>query len=123
MKKELFFVEVGVLLDEKDPEFDCYHINGFFDDIFGFYDENRLTFLTYKKALEYALNYIENGVERTYAFIHNSICNIDDEQLKEIKDFASCEYSIENPKFEDVLFFAYKKEKSTDIIINRRLKK
>ena len=53
MKKQLYFVEVGVLLNPNDKEFDYYHINGFYDDEFGFYDENRLTYLNYDEAKEY----------------------------------------------------------------------
>lgn len=31
MKQTLYFVEVGVLLDHTDKEYECYKINGFHD--------------------------------------------------------------------------------------------
>ena len=108
MKKELFFVEVGVLLTPDDKEFDYYKINEFFDDRFGFYDENRLTFLNYDKAERYVKNYINEGVEKTYGFVHSVICNITDEELQEIADFKYCEASLCNPTRKNVEYFAYK---------------
>ena len=108
MKKQLYFVEVGVLLKPNDKEFDYYHINGFYDDEFGFYDENRLTFLSYDEARKYADYYIEKGIEGTYSFIHSNVCNITDEELEEIQTSLYCECCLENPNKEDVLYFAYK---------------
>ena len=35
---------------------------------FAYYDENILTFLTKEQAYNYGKEYVENGVEKTYAF-------------------------------------------------------
>ena len=107
MEKELFFVEVGVLLDKEHPEFEYYKIRNFYEE-FGFYDENKLTFLTYAEAENYANNYIKSGVNTTYGIVYSFICNIDDNDLEEIELFAYCEASLEPPEHETTLYFAYK---------------
>lgn len=110
MKQHLYFVEVGVLLTKDDTEFDCYTISNFYNDKFGFFDENRLTFLTEAQALKYANDYVNNGVEYTYAFIHDSIENIDEDDLREIVEACYCEYSLENPHKKDIIYFIYKEK-------------
>lgn len=107
MNKQLYFVEVGVLLNKTHPEFECYQISNFYDQ-FGFYDENRLTFTTLNKALKYAKKYVEDGVNNTYVIVYTFVCNIDDEELQEIKDIAYSECSLENPSIETTIFFQYK---------------
>lgn len=116
MKQTLYFVEVGVLLDHTDKEYEYYKINGFHDTIFGFYDENKLTFLTLKEAKEYADNYIKDGVNKTYAIIYSFVCNIDDNDLEEITQHAYCEYSLEPPQLDTTLYFAYKNDYKLNIV-------
>ena len=116
MKQTLYFVEVGVLLDHTDKEYECYKINGFHDTIFGFYDENKLTFLTLKEAKEYADNYIKDGVNKTYAIIYSFVCNIDDNDLEEITQHAYCEYSLEPPQLDTTLYFAFKNYNKLNIV-------
>lgn len=108
MERKLFFVEVGVLLGKDASEFESYNIKGFYEGKLGFYDENKLTFLTYEKAKEYADYYIKHGVETTYAIIYSFVCNIEDNELKEIKESAYCEWSLEPPEEDTVLYFAHK---------------
>ena len=84
---QLYFVEVGVLLKEDNEEFEDYQISDFYDDKFGFYDENKLAFFDLKEAMEYARKYVEKGVIDTYAFVYYDRVNIDemsDYQLLEI---------------------------------------
>ena len=120
MKQKLYFVEVGVLLNPNDKEFEYYKVKDFFDDQFGFYDENRLTFLTYKEAREYCDKYIEDSVDGTYAILQSWVCNIDDNDLEEIKNNAYCDYNLENPQMDCTLYFAYKKDKQFFVDILRK---
>ena len=108
MRKTLYFVEVGVLLTKTAHEFEEYKIRGFYDDVYGFYDENVATFTTYNKAKKYADTYVNNGNLNTYGFIQSANCNITDEQLEEIKTNAYYEYSLEPPVAEDIEYFTYK---------------
>ena len=116
MKQTLYFVEVGVLLDHTNKEYEYYKINGFHDTIFGFYDENKLTFLSLKDAKEYADNYINDGVDKTYAIIYSFVCNIDDNDLEEIITSKCCEYSLEPPQLDTTLYFAYKTDNKLNIV-------
>lgn len=119
MKQQLYFVEVGVLLDPSDKEFEYYKVKDFFDYQFGFYDENRLTFLTYEEARKYCDKYIEDGVDGTYAILQSWVCNIDDNDLEEIKNNAYSDYNLENPQIENTLYFAYNKDKQFFVEIIR----
>lgn len=83
----LYFVEVGVLLKEDNEEFEDYQISDFYDDKFGFYDENKLAFFDLKEAMDYARKYVEKGVINTYAFVYYDRVNVDemsDYQLLEV---------------------------------------
>lgn len=107
MKKHLYFVEVGVLMDETNEDFNSYKIMGFHEEL-AFYDENKLTFLTKQEAMDYATDYITRGVEKTYAILYNCICNIEEKELQEIKDSLYCEHSLDMP-IETITDFYYKK--------------
>lgn len=108
MKKEIFVLEVGVLLDKTNAEFEYYHIHNFFENEFAFYDENRITYFDYSFAKEYADKYIKEGVNKTYAIIHSYIVNLDDCDIEEINNYGYCEQSLENPTKETTQYFAYK---------------
>lgn len=79
---EIYQVEVGVLLDETDEEFESY--NGVFDNKWGYYNENLWFCYDLDDAKESALNYAKNGVEKTYAII------------SKINGFDKNEYKIES---------------------------
>lgn len=65
--KKIYQVEVGVLLNKDNEEFEYY--NNAFDKQWGYYDEN-IWFTTSKQfARQSALQYVKNGVENTYAII------------------------------------------------------
>lgn len=107
MKKELFILEVGVLLQPDNEEFDCYNITGFYENVYGFYDENVCVFLDYDKAKKYAGFYVKEGVDNTYAYIRNETYNLDEEDLKNIEDSLS--YDIDyNFTEKDVIYFIRK---------------
>lgn len=106
MKKNLYFVEVGILLTPNDDDFACYQINDFHREL-GFYDENKLTFLTQQEANDYAMDYVKSGINNTYAILYDYNCNITKDQLQEIKDFKSCEYSLDM-SINDITEFIYK---------------
>lgn len=105
----LYFVEVGVLLTEKDEVYDSYQINGFHEE-YGFFDENRCAYFDFKRAKEYADNYVANGVIGTYAIIHYTRVNIDslsDNNLIEILNSA-CYDDIPNPNTDNLISFQSK---------------
>lgn len=106
MEKTLYFVEVGVLTPP-DYELESYKIKGFHEE-FGFYDENKLTFLTQEEAKNYGLSYIEMGVENTYAILYNYICDVEDCDMEEITNWHYCEFSLDMPT-ETITDFFYKK--------------
>lgn len=69
MKCFLISCDVGILLTKEDKEFDFYSC--VYDHKYGYYDENQIV---YKKestneAIEYAKQYVNDGVDMTYAVI------------------------------------------------------
>lgn len=80
LKFPLYKVEVGVLWneDEKMEDYDCY--NKVYDKRYGYFDENVAFELDYSQALNYAKQYVENGVNGTYAII--SKIDFDNEYYK-----------------------------------------
>lgn len=121
MEKELFFVEIGLLLKKGDEWFDYYNIENFYQNEYGFYDYNRLTFFDYNKARKYVEKWLEEETENHYAFIHNGLFDIIDEQEQEINDCAYCEYSLDNPQPQDVIYFARKEKDKIIIEIDRAI--
>lgn len=112
MKKDLYFVEVGVLLPPNHDDYESYQIRHFHNE-FGFYDENKLTFLTQEKATEYAEYYVKNGANNTYAILYNFNCDITEQELDDIKNCLYCECSLEMP-IDTITRFFYKQ--NNDII-------
>src|SRR5690554_738877 len=103
MKKEIYNLEVGVLLDKNHEEYDCY--NMVYSDNYGFYDENVIAYIKedYDKAIEYANDYVKNGVNKTYAILtYQGLLDIEnDKELECIvehgySDFLNLDYSSEN---------------------------
>ena len=69
----VYKVEVGVLLDKDNKDYDCY--SNVYDKEHAYYDENVIFELDYSKALDYAKQYVENGVNGTYAIISKINCD------------------------------------------------
>lgn len=63
---DIYKVEVGVLLDKDNDEYDFYL---YYDKKHSYYEENSVLFLDYNIALEYAKQYVDNGVNGTYSII------------------------------------------------------
>ena len=82
MKKTIYQVEVGVLLKKDHPEYECYKTA--FDRTYSYYNEGIWFCETLEEAKKSALDYVNAGVERTYAVI------------SEINDFDDQEYEIIN---------------------------
>lgn len=83
MKHNLIGVEVGVMLNVDHPSYLDYKIGEH-----SLYDENVCTYIEEDedKARAYALDYVEKGVENTYAIIfHMGSCNLLEGELEEIK--------------------------------------
>lgn len=66
LKFNVYKVEVGVLLDKDNSEYDLYL---YYDKKHSYYEENSVLFLDYNMAVEYARNYVDNGVNGTYSII------------------------------------------------------
>lgn len=64
---KIYHVEVGVLLDKDDPEFNSY--NMVWDHKNGYYNEDNCFYINYEKANEYLKYYISNGGANTYGII------------------------------------------------------
>lgn len=69
-KKQLYMAEVGILLTKDDKEFNSYNI--VFDKKYGYYNENICFFDNLNDAKEYVLNYVDEGVIRTYGVVSNA---------------------------------------------------
>lgn len=106
MKKHLYFCEVGVLLGKDDKEFDCYQMSAYPQE-FAYYDENILTFLTQEESYNYGKEYVEKGIEKTYAIFYDFIENITDEELEDIERSLFCEFCYDVSK-ETITKFIYK---------------
>lgn len=78
MKKEVYFVEVGVLLNKDDEAFDCY--SQAYNKKFGFYDEEQIYMSDMNKAIEYVTDYVKKGVPNTYGIV--SVAWVDDEYFQ-----------------------------------------
>jgi len=117
MKTELYRVETGILLDKKDPDFECY--NKVYTKEHGFYDECVTILFDYKNAREYADTVIKESNDTTYAVITSDIFNITEEQVKEIETEGVFK-GIQEFGFEksDMIYFAYKEKKKIKIIID-----
>ena len=114
MERELYFVEVGVLLPKDYDDYECYKIKNFFEDKYSFYDEDRCAYLTYKEAREYADKYIDEGVENTYAIVHSYSVDVEDEDIEYI--------DVDNPEMDCVLYFAYKQNNNVIVEIIKEVK-
>ena len=64
---KVYLVEVGVLLNKDDKEFDYYSTA--YDEKHGYYDENQFYQIDYGEALQYVQDYVKNGVNNIYGII------------------------------------------------------
>lgn len=76
----IILCEVGVLLNKTHKEYNAY--NHVWNHKWGFYNENDILYeeKDKDKAIEYAKQYVNTGVENTYAIVSNEgICEWEDE--------------------------------------------
>ena len=111
IRKPIYFVEVGVLLNKNDGEFDSYQIRGFHEE-FGFYDENRCAYFKLEDAIRYGEEYVKDGVNGTYAVIQECKIDTDDLSDRALLDILNSAYyeDIPNPSEDCVIEFMYKKD-------------
>lgn len=81
----VFRVECGVLLPKTDKEYNSY--NEVYGNKNAYYDENNLLFLDKESAISYAKEYVNDGVDNTYAIVIDEIIETDIQGINEIKDF------------------------------------
>lgn len=86
-----YLVDVGVLLTEKDEEFDFYSC--VYDHKYGYYDENQYYVSTKEKAKKAIKEYVKNGVEGTYGIV--SLTLLDDNITKQDIDDGNVDVSDE----------------------------
>ena len=65
--RKVYQVEVGVLLDKTDPEYQSY--NTAFGGKYSYYNENIWFTFSKKEALKTAKEYVDKGVDGTYGII------------------------------------------------------
>lgn len=68
--RKVYLIEVGVLLTKNDPEYDFY--SNVYDKKHAFYDENQYYVDSLDQAKHGAKEYVEQGVDDTYAIISSS---------------------------------------------------
>ena len=115
--KEIYRVEVGVLLESNHPEFK--HYNHVYTRDFGFCDLHTTHFPTFAEARKWGDEYITNGADKTYAVIAKDIADDNTESSLIDALFDGLESSDSSWNFgyteDDILYFAYKN--NTDFII------
>lgn len=105
MKRDIYNLEVGVLLAEDNADYNCY--NNVYDKYNAYFDENEIAYLKkdYDNAIEYAKNYVKSGVKRTYAILtYQGMYNLSTRDIVSIKEFGYCDnieldYSSENIEY------------------------
>lgn len=88
-------VDEGVLLTKENPEFSRYAV--VYDKNYGYYDENQYYILSEQDAIAQARQYVESGVENTYAIVSKTI-------LDDGVDPADCIVCFEDYSASDVVY-------------------
>lgn len=97
--QEAFLVDQGVLLSEGDPYFEEYAV--VYDEKYGYEDEGQYYLKDKQKAIKDAKEYVEKGVEKTYAVVSKTKLPV---------NFDFDEGYVEDEKYllEDVIYSAAK---------------
>lgn len=90
-----FIVDEGILLTKRPPEFARYA--GVYDKNYGYYDENQYYLLSEQDAIAQARQYVESGVENTYAIVSRTT-------LDDGVDPADCIVCFEDYSASDVVY-------------------
>ena len=112
-QKQLFLVDIGILLDKNDEEFKSY--TTCYDKKWGYYDEVQYLCDTkdYEVELKTAKEYIKRCVNNSYIVITNQgLWNIEEGIDFNDLDWSSCDYSV------DGVVYSIMKDKDGNIIEN-----
>ena len=119
MKKTIYQVEVGVLLEKDDPEYECYKTA--FGNTYSYYNENIWFCESLEEAKQSALDYVNAGVERTYAVI-SKISDFEDQEYKILngticykEDEEDCSEEFTDYSLEAVIYSACKLNNTTTL--------
>ena len=72
---KVFLVEVGILLDETDKEFDAY--STVYDKKHGYFDENQFYIKDKFDAIKQVDEYVKQGNDGTYGIVSETYVNDD----------------------------------------------
>lgn len=92
---KVFVVDIGVLLEEDDDDFEYYSL--VYDQKYGYYDEGQYYVENYEKAINDVKEYVKTGVDGTYGIVLKTI--LDDEIDLEEVCVEDEEYILENVVF------------------------
>ena len=109
---DIFMTEVGVLLPRGHLEYDSYLA---WDKQNAYFDENLAFFLTKDEAINFAKQYVDEGVSNTYALVVvDELDDVDDDTVQTIKDSGCVDGDIANwLEKREYVFSLYKDDKST----------
>lgn len=88
----IYKVEVGVFLDKDNDEYEEY--KNVYDKKHSYYEENVVFELDYQNAVDYAKNYVDNGVNGTYAIV--SKLKYDSEEIYGGRTQLEIDYAMED---------------------------
>lgn len=113
---KIYVVEVGVVLDEENEEFEFYKIKDFYDNYYSFYDENRVLFLSYKEAKEFVDDYVLKGVENTYGIIRVDRLSLTAKEIEYIKEHGYFDDYCTEPTKKDLIELKIKQNKKIKLL-------
>ena len=99
--KQMYLIDVGVLLEKEHPEFKEYSL--VYNKQWGFYDENQYYEGDLEKAKLMAREYVENGCDMTYAVVKRSDVESLDLETYELEDVEYSVAKIEDDLIEEFL--------------------
>lgn len=104
-KYEVYQIEVGILLEKDDPEYECY--NKVWDYKHGYYNEDWGFYKKIEEAKRYITNYVKDGCKNTYGIISKiSVSNEAYNICEEDTVWVDMDYNLEN-----VIYNVYKNDK------------
>ena len=113
-KKELYLVDIGILLNENDDEFECY--SQVYDSKYGYYDESYyfITKEDLEKAIKQEKTYFKKYYSKnTYVVIsYQGFWYVEEDDDLQDLDLSSCDYSKSS------VVYSVMKDKHGNIIEN-----
>lgn len=112
-KFKIFQVEVGVLLNRKNPEYECY--NSVWDNNNGYYNEDFFCSVNEKEAKAFLDKYLKSGTINTYGILVKNF--VGEEEFKEIASGEDDGFDYMNYSINNIIYSAYKND-NNEIITN-----